>query len=768
MAASPFQINGLGSGVDTASILDTLRAYRMRPATLEQNKQAAYSAKKQAWMDLNVRLLAVQNAAQALGSASAFASLKAASSDETVAMVTASGSAASGAASLSVTQLAQARKVVSGSVTGIANSGAALGWTGDFSVNGKFVAVTAEDSLDTIAGKINALGVGANAAVVQTTPGEYKMTLGGSATGRQDALSLADLSGGDTLSARLGILSGTSELRYATGGTGNVAGSLAFSATSATATLGGLTGLPATTGTFTIGTGPAVSYDTASDTLATLAQKITTVGAGAGFSAAVVTAPDGQTQRLQISGVAASDFGADAAGLMNALGIVQKQIAPGRELVAAQDAVFTLDGNLQITRPTNTISDALSGVTLNLKKGGGATSQLTFAKDTQATTDLVSNFVKAYNDVAGKIRAQSAFTVGGGTPPLLGDFTLQRVQEDLAGTLTATVSGQPAGFGNLRDVGIRLNDDGTLSLNAAALSGALAKNSAAVSRLFTQFGTADDPAVTYLSATGDTKASPAGGGTGYEVAITQAATRAQVSASEAAAANSFGAEVLTFSGALFASGAKTVTLAAGNTLAQSIAQINAGDVGKLLTAFDDGGKLGLRSLEYGAAQSFSVVSDKANAPGETYSGVGTSARTAAGGDVSGTINGETATGRGRTLSGSQTGGAANGLALLVSASAPGSYGRVSVQRGAAALAVKTLAGLTDVFTGTIQQEEDALDSRIADSQKSVAAITARVDAYIEIMQRQFTRMETQISRFKSQSSQLSQTIAGLNKSNNNN
>ncbi len=767
MAASPFQINGLGSGVDTASILDTLRTYRMRPATLEQNKQAAYSAKKQAWMDLNVRLLAVQNAAQALSSASAFASVKATSSDEAVATISASGSAPAGAASLSVTQLAQARKVVSAGVTGIANSATALGWTGDFSVNGKFVDVTAEDSLDTLAGKINALGAGASAAVVQTTPGEYKMTIGGGATGRQDALSLADLSGGDTLSARLGMVSGTSELRYPTGATGNVAGSLAFSASSATATLGGLTGLPATTGAFTIGSGAPITYGTATDTLATLAQKISAAGAGNGFSAAVVADPNGQTQRLQITGVAASDFSADAAGLMSALGIVQKQIAPGRELVAAQDAVFTLDGNLQITRPTNTISDALSGVTIALKKGGGAATQLTFAKDTQATTDLVNNFVKAYNDVAAKIKAQSAFTPGAGTPPLLGDFTLQRVQEELAATLTGTISGQPAGFGNLRDVGIRLNDDNTLSLNAAALNGALARDATAVSRLFTQFGMADNPAVTFLSATGDTKISPASGG-GYAVAITQAATRAQVSAGDPAAANSFGAEVLTFSGALFASGAKTVTLTAGNTLAQSIAQINASETGKLLSAFDDGGKLGLRSLDYGAAQNFSVVSDKTNAPGETYSGVGTSARTAAGVDVSGTINGETATGRGRTLTGSQTNGAANGIGLLVSASAPGSYGRVSVQRGAAALAVKTLAGLTDVFSGTIQQEEDSLDSRIADSQKSAADITARVDAYIEIMQRQFTRMETQISRFKAQSSQLSQTIAGLNKSNNNN
>jgi flagellar hook-associated protein 2 len=158
-----------------------------------------------------------------------------------------------------------------------------------------------------------------------------------------------------------------------------------------------------------------------------------------------------------------------------------------------------------------------------------------------------------------------------------------------------------------------------------------------------------------------------------------------------------------------------------------------------------------------------VVSDKAAGAG--YSGVGTTGLFAVGTDVAGTIGGETAQGKGRTLTGNLAGGAANGLAVQVTAGAPGGFGKVTVQRGAAATVVGVVSRLTDLFSGTIQQEQNTLDARLASSQQAVTDITARVDAYIDNMQRQFTRMETQISRFKSQSAQLAQTIAGLNKSN---
>ena len=68
---------------------------------------------------------------------------------------------------------------------------------------------------------------------------------------------------------------------------------------------------------------------------------------------------------------------------------------------AADDAMLNING-IDITRTSNTISDAVDGVTLNLTKGTLAspgTAVLTVASDKSATTTAINSFVKAYNDV---------------------------------------------------------------------------------------------------------------------------------------------------------------------------------------------------------------------------------------------------------------------------------------------------------------------------------------------------------------------------------
>jgi flagellar hook-associated protein 2 len=271
MPSNLFQINGLGSGVDTASILDALRAFKMRPVTLAQKQQDRFTTKQSVWQDINSKLLAFRTAADALSAPGAFSAVKGSSSDAALASVSAGPTAAPGNISLEVTQLAQARKLASATFT---DAAAARGLTGDFTVNGKTVHVAESDSLIALAGKINALGAGASASVVQVTPGEYRLTVAGTSTGGVNALSLAQASGASSLAA-LGLLegAGTTSTRYtATNASGVTAYSTAFA--SATAALGGVLGLgSAVTGSFTVN-GAVIAYDTSTDTLNTLAEKI--------------------------------------------------------------------------------------------------------------------------------------------------------------------------------------------------------------------------------------------------------------------------------------------------------------------------------------------------------------------------------------------------------------------------------------------------------------------------------------------------------------
>lgn len=80
-----------------------------------------------------------------------------------------------------------------------------------------------------------------------------------------------------------------------------------------------------------------------------------------------------------------------SAGALTALG------AHARTLLAAKDAVFTIDGTMTITRSSNEISDAITGVTLNLKKEGAAV--LTVSSDADAVAAKFTAFVNAYNSV---------------------------------------------------------------------------------------------------------------------------------------------------------------------------------------------------------------------------------------------------------------------------------------------------------------------------------------------------------------------------------
>jgi flagellar hook-associated protein 2 len=514
-------------------------------------------------------------------------------------------------------------------------------------------------------------------------------------------------------------------------------------------------------GSFSVN-GGTVSYDTATDTLTTLADKIKALGVS-GLSAGVVTVADANgksTQRLQVTGASgAPTFGSDTNGLLQMTGILQQEAATSsmdetaaKVLSTAKDSQFTLDG-LAVRRAGNTVSDALAGVTLNLlKEGMGATTTLTLSRDTQTAVDAVGKFVSAYNDAKGKIKAQSTYAPGtdaSATPPLFGDWTLQQIGDDLASAISRTMTGLPAGFGSLRDIGIKLETSGALSVDNAALAAAVQKDPGSIAKLFSTFGQASNAAVSFVSAKSETKE-----GT-YDVVITAPAEQAKITAGSAPGLR-LTTETLRFSGALFAT-EKTVPLDPADTLAQVITKINGSEAGKQVTAFDDGGRLGLRSNGYGSAQSFSVVSDLATGG----AGIGTVALSDAGVDVAGTIGGETAGGSGQNLTGNQAAGAANGLIVKVTALAAGSYGTVSFQRGAAAASVGLVGRLTDITSGAVKRAQDTITQKINDSKESVTAATARVDAYIARLQAQFTRMESQISRFKAQSTQLSQQIAGL-------
>ena len=97
-----------------------------------------------------------------------------------------------GTYSLEVTQLAQSHKLGSASQSSATN---ALNMTGTFTVNGKVVSVVANDSLTTLASKINSAGAEVTASILNGGTGSVYLTLTANKSGASNAITVADTSG---------------------------------------------------------------------------------------------------------------------------------------------------------------------------------------------------------------------------------------------------------------------------------------------------------------------------------------------------------------------------------------------------------------------------------------------------------------------------------------------------------------------------------------------------------------------------------------------
>ena len=151
----------------------------------------------------------------------------------------------------------------------------------------------------------------------------------------------------------------------------------------------------------------------------------------------------------------------------------------------AQDSSFTIDG-LGLTRSTNSVSDAITGVTLSLGDALNTNTTLTVAKDTASVQTALASFVKNYNDLNKQLHDLTVFdptTKQGAT--LTGDAGARALQSALRSMITYRQAGSTGVAHSLSDLGVAMQRDGSLLFNSTKLSNALASSSTDVSALFT-------------------------------------------------------------------------------------------------------------------------------------------------------------------------------------------------------------------------------------------------------------------------------------------
>jgi flagellar hook-associated protein 2 len=218
---------------------------------------------------------------------------------------------------------------------------------------------------------------------------------------------------------------------------------------------------------------------TATDTLADVRDKIN--AAGAGVTALIMT--DASGSRLLIRSNASG-----AANAFRTSGIASLAFDPSAGATAmtqsqtASDAAATING-LAVTSPSNTLSDIVDGLTLNLAQLTLAPVTVNVVTDTEALKKTITEFAAAYSALVKLIATDTKYdptTRKGGI--LQGDSAAVGLQRQMR-TLAGSSSGASALFGHLSDAGLELQGDGSMTVNASKLANALG-NVAELKKMF--------------------------------------------------------------------------------------------------------------------------------------------------------------------------------------------------------------------------------------------------------------------------------------------
>lgn len=173
-------------------------------------------------------------------------------------------------------------------------------------------------------------------------------------------------------------------------------------------------------------------------------------------------------------------------GEANLSQLVGELNSAGNIVTPGSDAVFKING-VQLRRATNSFSDAVAGLTIDLK-GVHATNEktrITISADASKTADKVQAFVDAYNAVGDFIARQNELDEDGKAKnPLFGDTTLRSVRSSLRNIVGGSVATGNDAYAMLAQVGISSDRDGKLTLDRAKLEEAILADEDAVSNLF--------------------------------------------------------------------------------------------------------------------------------------------------------------------------------------------------------------------------------------------------------------------------------------------
>ncbi|MEH6685844.1 MAG: flagellar filament capping protein FliD [Halopseudomonas sabulinigri] len=274
------------------------------------------------------------------------------------------------------------------------------------------------------------------------------------------------------------------------------------------------------TGTLTINVGDeALDIDVpeGSNSLADIRDAINAAGKESGLSATIVSDPSGEGgSRLVLSsnksgtGNDISVAVSDATGELGNLAFAPPSGADAdfeptpvdadnpraaRVISYSRDANFAVDG-INLSSASNTVEDAIEGVTLTLKRAQSAealanaeTVNLAVTEDKAGVRKSINDFVDAYNKMLDSINSLTSVTAVGGdeTEPLaaalVGDSSVRSFMSAMRSEMGTAASGD--GIRILSELGISTQRDGKLAVDNTKMNKALDNNFEQVNAFFT-------------------------------------------------------------------------------------------------------------------------------------------------------------------------------------------------------------------------------------------------------------------------------------------
>jgi flagellar hook-associated protein 2 len=248
------------------------------------------------------------------------------------------------------------------------------------------------------------------------------------------------------------------------------------------------------TGTLTITAGGQtfnVVIDSTNNTVAGVAAAINASAAGGKVVATVINGAGGAatlTLTARTTGTAnaltLSQTGGDGG-----LAAIQYPKSGGSgltQIVAPLDASAKIDG-VEVTSATNSITSAISGVQIDLKKANdpGDTSAATVQYDQPGARTLIDSLVKSYNGVVDAVKSVASYDASAQKAgPLFGDLGVSNLVDQLRRVLGSPVSGVDSSVNMLTKIGLTFDLDGHLSVDGTKLDAALTAHFDDVGTLF--------------------------------------------------------------------------------------------------------------------------------------------------------------------------------------------------------------------------------------------------------------------------------------------